>query len=123
MNPVVSSKVVFCSGIGGAGVSALARLLKLQGKQVMGSDAGENMMTADLRNEGLTVFVPQAAEHIPPECDLFIFSDAVPADSPERVAAKERNLPSYSYFEALGFFFEQYKIRVAISGTHGKTTT
>lgn len=123
MNQVVSAQVVYCSGIGGAGVSALARLLKLQGKIVLGSDAGDNMMTADLRKEGLTVFVPQAAEHIPASCDLFIYSDAVPTDHPERVVAKDRGIPSFSYFEALGLFFEQYKVRVAISGTHGKTTT
>lgn len=123
MNTVVSAKVIYCSGIGGSGVSALARLLFAQGKQVLGSDAGENMMTADLRQEGLTVFVPQGAEHIPADCDLFIFSDAVPADHPERVAVKERGILSMSYFEALGLFFEQYKVRVAISGTHGKTTT
>lgn len=123
MNAVVIAKSVYCSGIGGSGVSALARLLKLQGKQVMGSDAAENIMTADLKTLDIPIFVPQAAEHIPANCDLFIYSDAVPVDSPERLAAKERNLPSYSYFEALGLFFEQYTTRVAISGTHGKTTT
>lgn len=123
MNKVVQSTSVYCSGIGGSGVSALARLLKLQGKQVTGSDAAENMMTTDLEHIGVQVFVPQAAKHIPENCDLFIYSDAVPADHPERVMAQDRKIPSYSYYEALGLFFQKYSTRIAISGTHGKTTT
>lgn len=123
MNPVTQATHVYCSGIGGAGVSALAKILHGLGKQVMGSDAAENNMTQDLHSLGIQIFVPQDALHIPDNCDLFIYSDAVPQDHPERLAAKQRNLPSFSYFEALGLFFEQYKTRIAISGTHGKTTT
>lgn len=114
---------IYCSGVGGSGVSALARLLHLQGKTVIGSDAAENMFTHDLSALGVDIRVPQDPQAIPPDCDLFIYSDAVPANHPERQAATQRNISQLSYFEALGLFFDQYKIRIAVSGTHGKTTT
>ncbi|MFA5994950.1 MAG: UDP-N-acetylmuramate--L-alanine ligase [Patescibacteria group bacterium] len=118
-------KQVYCLGIGGAGVSGLARLLKAQGKQVSGSDVAETAITKALRAEGIVVAVPQAASNVPAKADLFVYSDAVPADNIERQAIRSLRLnqKKCTYFHALGEFMSLFHQRIAVSGTHGKTTT
>ncbi len=114
---------VFCCGIGGSGVSGLARMLKLAGHEVRGSDRQATPATDELSALGIPVAVPQSAENLADEpVDLFIRSAAVPDDHPEVGVARARGAVDAKYARALGLVMEG-KRGVAIAGTHGKTTT
>ncbi len=116
---------IYFIGIGGAGVSGLARIAKQHGKQVMGSDGSDSAVVQALRQEGITVHIPQAAAHVPLDYDLYIYSDAVQPTNPERAKLITHKLESrtMSYFRAVGEMMSVYHRRIAVSGTHGKTTT
>lgn len=116
---------IYFIGIGGAGVSGLARTAKQHGKQVAGSDGAESAVTRALRKEDIEVFVPQDGSNVPLDFDLYVYSDAVPPTNPERKVLIDHKLESktMSYFRAVGELMKVYHQRVAVSGTHGKTTT
>lgn len=107
-------------GIGGIGMSALAQLLAGRGVHVSGADRDESPTTELLRSKGIEVSIGHGA--VPSDAELLIYSDAVPADNPERAAARERSIPERSYFEMLGEISQEVRT-VAVAGTHGKTTT
>jgi UDP-N-acetylmuramate--alanine ligase len=112
----------FFTGIGGIGMSALAQMLLADGNIVTGSDREESPVTEMLEKKGITVLIGQKGENIPEGVNLLVYSDAVPDDNPERMAATERGIAQLSYFQVLGRV-SSGKRTVAISGTHGKTTT
>lgn len=112
----------FFSGIGGIGMSALAQMLAAEGNIVSGSDREESPVTEMLVKKGIAVCIGQKAENIPEGTNLLVFSDAVPENNPERVAAVERGIAQLSYFQVLGRVSSS-KRTIAIAGTHGKTTT
>ncbi|MEK7176477.1 MAG: UDP-N-acetylmuramate--L-alanine ligase [Patescibacteria group bacterium] len=124
------TKRPFFIGIGGIGISAIARMFLLEGpstelrvkKKVSGSDMAESEVTVELRKLGALVFLNQRAENVPADCDLVIYTIAVPPDNPEFAEAKRRGIPMMSYPEALGEI-SRGKFTIAVSGTHGKTTT
>src|SRR5476651_2555394 len=108
-------------GIGGAGMSAVARILLERGLAVSGSDRQANDITADLTRRGAVVFEGHRAQNIAGANALFV-SSAVQDDNPEIVAAKAAGLPILTRRE----FFRQLlpdKAQIAVAGTHGKTTT
>ncbi len=109
-------------GIGGIGISAIARMFLHEGKIVSGSDVAESEVTEGLRKVGALIFLNQRAENVPNDCDLVIYSIAITPDNPEFAEAKRRGLAMISYPEALGVISKE-KYTIAISGTHGKTTT
>jgi len=115
-------KKIYMIGIGGIGLSALAQYMAHEGVEVSGSDRDESPTTAMLGQKGITVIIGQQAGNVPADADLVVYSDAVPADSPERMRATELKIPQKSYFEALGEVTAA-KRTIAVSGTHGKTTT
>jgi UDP-N-acetylmuramate--alanine ligase len=115
-------KKAYFVGIGGIGMSALAQYLAGQGAAVSGSDRSASPTTELLESEGISVFLVQKAENVPGDADTVIYSEAVPRDNPERARARELGIREISYFEALGEATRGKKV-VAISGTHGKTTT
>src|SRR3990167_1840526 len=86
------ARKVFCIGIGGIGVSGLAELLHQQGVSVAGSDASQNAQTKHLRSLGIPVFEKHAADNIG-DAELVVYSSAIQSDNPERVTAKEKNIP------------------------------
>ncbi len=112
---------VHCVGIGGIGVSAAAKFLRLQGKQVSGSDAIRSVVTADAERAGITVLDP-APGNVAPDLDLLIYTSAAPETQPERAEAERLGIPQLSYFEFLGLLSQGYKT-VAVCGTNGKSTT
>lgn len=117
------AKTVFLCGVGGSGMSALARYFLAEGKEVFGSDANPSTITQDLENEGITFFAQQNAENITTgRYDLFICSEAIEESHPERKAATEQNIPIKKYFEALGDISKE-NYTIAVSGTHGKSST
>ena len=113
---------IHCGGIGGIGLSAYASLQKERGHEVTGSDAKESALVADLRSRGIPVTLDQSGAGIPEECELFVYSEALTEDSPERKTARERGIRSISYFHALGELSKEYKV-IAVCGTHGKSST
>jgi UDP-N-acetylmuramate--alanine ligase len=109
-------------GIGGIGISAIARMLYLQGKKVSGSDSSQSEITDDLERLGIKVAIGQRAENLPEETEVVIYTVAVGEDNPELKEARSRGLICLSYPEALGEL-SKIKFTIAVSGTHGKTTT
>ncbi len=109
-------------GIGGIGVSAIARMLFLKGKTIVGSDSGQSEITDDLEKLGIKIFIGQKAENLDHDTEVVIYSVAIKEDNPEILEAKKRNLVCLSYPQALGELSKKM-FTIAISGTHGKTTT
>lgn len=118
----LANNTYYMVGIGGIGMSALAQLLTARGDRVTGSDRAESPVTELLEQKGVTVIIGQKAENVPQEVTMLIYSDAVPFEQSERMAARERGIPESSYFQMLGQVSEGFRT-VAIAGTHGKTTT
>jgi UDP-N-acetylmuramate--alanine ligase len=110
------------TGIGGIGMSALAQMLKDHGTEVSGSDREASPVTELLESKGITVVIGQKAENVPVDAEVLVYSDAVPADNPERAHATELGIRQLSYFGMLGEV-SAGKRTVAVAGTHGKTTT
>lgn len=114
---------VHCIGIGGIGLSALARYCLSHGALVSGSDNGEpTRISQHLMKEGATIFVGHDASHIRSGTDLVIYTIAIAHNNPELLRAKELGITCMSYPEALGLLSQEY-ITIAVCGTHGKTTT
>ena len=109
-------------GIGGIGMSALAQLLSSMKCVVTGSDRDESPTVALLREKGIEVMIGHDERHVPPDCDLLIYSDAVFPENPERTCAREKGIKEMSYFQMLGEVTKNART-IAVAGTHGKTTT
>ncbi len=115
-------KKIHFIGIGGIGVSALARMMLLEWKHVSGSDVTLSEITDDLARLGAKIHEGHDAAHVPYGCDAVVYSPAVRGNNPELLSARERGIVAYSYPEMLGRASEGKKT-IAVSGTHGKTTT
>ncbi|MBI2046444.1 MAG: UDP-N-acetylmuramate--L-alanine ligase [Parcubacteria group bacterium] len=116
-------KTIHCIGIGGIGVSALARFFLSRGARVSGSDGRDGAWRKPLEDEGARIFIGHDSKNIPADCDLVIYSSAVPEDNPERREVSRRGIAQKTYAEGLGEAMKEYPVRIAVSGTHGKTTT
>ncbi len=116
-------KKVFFIGIGGIGISALAKLMLARGIEVLGVNDEESVKTLEpLRDAGAIIYYENELKELP-DADLYVFSDAWIYRGPQYIAqARKRGTPVMSYFEALGEIAKNYKV-IAITGTHGKTTT
>ena len=114
--------VYFC-GIGGISMSGLAEILISRGFKVSGSDMKESELTGILENKGAKVFIGQRSENITDDIDLFVYTAAISKDNPEWIAMKELNIPQLSRAQLLGQIMKNFELPIAISGTHGKTTT
>ena len=110
-------------GIGGISMSALAELLADAGFQVSGSENTRSALADRLVSKGITVFYGQRAENITDTIDCAVFTSAVRPDNPEYIAVHEKNIPCLTRAELLGQIMKNYRTPIAVSGTHGKTTT
>ncbi len=108
-------------GIGGSGLSAIARLLKEMGYAVSGSDRAETPFIADLRSAGVTISLGHSPENVA-GADLVVRSSAIPDDNPEVMAARAAGIPVLKRADFLGRLMAG-KTGIAVAGTHGKTTT
>ena len=115
-------KKIHCIGIGGIGLSAVAEILRSRGYKVSGSDMKESEMADKLRSHGIDVHVGHDAANIE-GADLVIYSAAIGMDNPELAMAKTKGIPTVTRAQALGALMQEYDNSIAISGTHGKTTT
>lgn len=114
-------KRVYMIGIGGSGMSGLARLLRAQGAQVAGSDREPSDLTAALTQAGIGVAFDQEQGELPP-CDLVVTSAAVGSEHPQVRTARARGVEVWLYARALGETMRG-TLGVAVAGTHGKSTT
>ncbi len=112
----------FLVGIGGAGMSALARMLKHRGFIVRGTDSTKSPETDRLEAEGISVHIGHGGDGISRE-DALVVTDAIElGSSPEVKRAKELAIPMLRRSQALGWLLNGHKV-IAVTGTHGKTTT
>lgn len=109
-------------GIGGIGISAAAKLFLTLEKKVSGSDVIDSDMTRDLEKRGAKIFLGHAAEQVPKDSDLVIYSAAIQELNPERCRVKELGIRELSYPQFLGEMSRHFKT-IAVSGTNGKSTT
>ncbi len=127
-NILKQAKNIYFIGIGGIGISAIARMLLSQGKIVSGSDSSQTEITDVLEKLGATIFIGQKAENLS-DCviqagipiDLIIYTVAIKGDNPEFIEAKSRAVKMMTYAETLTQISAS-KYTIAVSGTHGKTT-
>lgn len=110
-------------GIGGISMSGLAEVLLNQRFTVSGSDARESALTLHLKEKGASVIYGQSAKNITNDIDAVVYTAAIHPDNPELCAAREHGIPCITRAELLGQIMRNYKTPVAVSGTHGKTTT
>ncbi|MBQ1328647.1 MAG: UDP-N-acetylmuramate--L-alanine ligase [Eubacterium sp.] len=112
-------------GIGGISMSGLAEILNKEGFKVTGSDMKESETTKILADKGIKIYIGQYGTNITSEgdIDLVVYTAAIASDNEELLMAKERNIPLLTRAELLGQIMENYKYSIAVSGTHGKTTT
>lgn len=121
-NPFEKYKRIHFIGIGGIGVSAVARMFKAQGKEITGSDMYDSEIVDDLKKEGIKIFVGHDKSNIHEGVDLVIHTIAIPESNPELTYAHEAGIKTMTYPEVLGEL-SKTMYTIAVSGTHGKTTT
>lgn len=109
-------------GIGGSGMCPIAEILYHRGYELTGSDTSESDTLQRVRSYGIPVFMGQRAENIG-NAQLVVYTAAVKPDNPELVAARGRGIPTVERSVMLGMVTKKYPNCIAVSGTHGKTTT
>jgi UDP-N-acetylmuramate--alanine ligase len=113
-------------GIGGIGMSALAFALRERGHDISGSDARDSAMLASLRDKGIHTVIGQNADNLRvlgEPAEAIIFSSAITPDNSERAAATQVNIPQWHRAQLLAYFVNSARFSIAVSGTHGKSTT
>ncbi|MFC1612425.1 UDP-N-acetylmuramate--L-alanine ligase [Patescibacteria group bacterium] len=110
-------KKIHFIGIGGIGISAVAKWAHLEGIEISGSELEITPITREFAELGIDIIIGHDKENVPKDADLVVYSFAVPASNPERGLRPEK-----SYFEFLGELTRDYKL-IAVSGTNGKSTT
>lgn len=116
-------KKVFFVGIGGIGISAIARMMHIEGKLVSGSDMSLGEVVTELRNIGISVTIGQDLSFIPKDTDLIVYTIAIAHyDQKLYEAILNLGIPARSYPQMLSIVTKN-KYTIAVSGTHGKTTT
>lgn len=116
------NKKIHFIGIGGISMSGLAEILISNKYKISGSDMKSSHITEKLANQGVQIYIGHSASNIH-NVDLIIYTAAISKDNPELIAATEQNINTMDRAEFLGIIMKGHKYNVAISGTHGKTTT
>lgn len=112
---------VYFIGIGGIGMSAIARYFKFHGREVSGYDKTETVLTKQLVAEGIPVHYDDNLELAPKDADLVVFTPAIPKDHSELNFYRNNNFPLLKRSEVLGVITEG-SFNICVAGTHGKTT-
>lgn len=110
-------------GIGGISMSGLAEILLSEGFRVSGSDNNRSALTEMLAEKGAVIRYGQRRDNITDDIDLVVYTSAIHPDNPEFIAVQEKGLASLTRAQLLGQMMRQYRTSIAVSGTHGKTTT
>lgn len=109
-------------GIGGSGMCPMAQILHNKGYSLTGSDINESDTVERVRSYGIPVSIGHRAENVG-DVDVVVYSAAVKADNPELMAAAEKGIPTLERSVMLGLLTRKFEMPVAVSGTHGKTST
>lgn len=118
---LITSEHVHFIGIGGYGMSAIARAMLEMGYTVTGSDVASQELTEKLAAKGAKIYIGHTPEHIA-GADIVVYSTALSRDNVERVAAEELNIPTLHRSQMLARLLNERK-GIAVAGAHGKTTT
>lgn len=110
-------------GIGGISMSGFAELLHKNSFDVCGSDIKESKITKRLSSSGIHIVYGQNASNITDDIDFIVYTAAIHPDNPEYATAKELGIPMMERAEMVGQVMKNYANAIAVSGTHGKTTT
>ena len=110
-------------GIGGISMSGLAEILLKEGFTVSGSDSKESPLTKKLESEGALIAYGQKAENITSDIQCVVYTAAINRSNPELIEAVAKKIPMLTRAELLGQLMKNYDTPIAVSGTHGKTTT
>ncbi|MDP8298993.1 MAG: UDP-N-acetylmuramate--L-alanine ligase [Candidatus Tantalella remota] len=116
-------KKIHFIGIGGIGMSALAQIMVEKGATVSGSDLTLNNLTEDLAGRGVTIFQGHASGHIPEDANLVVVSSCIRDSNPEMIKARELDIQVITRGELLRLLMSEAPVSIAVTGTHGKTTT
>jgi len=116
------AKNIHFIGIGGIGISAVARMMLGEGKEVSGSDSVMSEITKSLEKEGAKIFIGHNKDNFAEKIDLVIYTVAISKENPEFLEAQRKKIKTITYAEAL-HEISRDKFTIAVSGTHGKTTT
>lgn len=114
---------IYFLGIGGISMSGLAEILLSKGYKISGSDIKESNNTEHLRKLGIPINIGHKKENITSGIDILVYTAAVKETNPEIIKARSRNIKIIDRAELLGAVMKKYENSVAVSGTHGKTTT
>ena len=117
------NKNIYMIGIGGISMSGIADILKSWGYKVSGSDRTESDVVKKLRENGITVYVPQSGYNLYDGIDFIVYSAAIKDNNPEMVEAKKRNIPMMERGVFLGEMTKLFSNTIGVAGTHGKTST
>lgn len=114
---------VYFMGIGGISMSGLAEILIQEGFRVSGSDMKESDIIDTLRGMGADIHIGQVADNISDDIDLVVYTAAIKETNPEFMEVMRRSIPMLTRAQLLGQIMDNYRYGIAVSGTHGKTTT
>lgn len=115
-------KSIFFCGIGGINMSSLAHISLVGGMRVGGSDRTPSALTLRLEDEGAEIFYSHEAKNVE-SYDAFVYTVAIGEDNPEYVRAAERGIPIISRADYMGYLMTEYRLRIGVSGMHGKSTS
>lgn len=119
---IFKNKKIHFIGIGGAGMSGIAKILLQLEARITGSDIKQSDTTRKLQDLGASIYINHAAQNIEGDVELVVYSSAISQDNPEVVEAKKRNLPIIHRAEMLAQIMALQQ-SIAVAGAHGKTTT
>lgn len=125
MDNILTNKLkkVHLIGIGGSSMNGIAEIIMKYGISVSGSDRGRSANTDRLERLGAKIFIGHAASNLDSDCDLVVYTLAISEDNPELLRARELGIPIIERGVFLGSIVSSHSYSLAVSGTHGKTTT
>ncbi len=118
---MANAKNIHFVGIGGISMSSLSAITKTKGYAVTGSDRTKSAMTERLEKLGITVHYSHSEDNVL-DSDVIVYTAAVHPDNPELEKGRERGIPLITRGEYLGWLMSEYRCRIGVSGTHGKST-
>lgn len=114
---------IYFIGIGGISMSGLAEILLSKGFRISGSDRAPSALTQRLEEKGAVIHYGQREDNLTADIDLVVYTSAIRNDNPEMIAAVKLGIARLTRGQLLGQIMRNYKMPIAVSGTHGKTTT
>ena len=119
---MIPIRTAYFIGVGGIGMSAVARYLNYNGVAVSGYDRDDTPLIRELISEGITVYDEEDVDHVSGDIDMIIYTPAIPETHIELSYCREHKLQLYKRSEALKIILADQQV-IAVAGTHGKTST